>query len=83
MLQGKEMLTFPNDTAIGALMEYISDPSRVDFQPMNISFGLMPGYLQMGEVEKPKKKMPKKERRLKASAQALSISRELAEAVGY
>lgn len=35
----------PSSTALGALIAYISDPSRTQFQPMNISFGLMPEYL--------------------------------------
>lgn len=45
VLQEKEPLIFPNDTAIGALIAYVSDPTRTNFQPMNVSFGLMPHYL--------------------------------------
>ncbi|MDR0248493.1 MAG: methylenetetrahydrofolate--tRNA-(uracil(54)-C(5))-methyltransferase (FADH(2)-oxidizing) TrmFO [Oscillospiraceae bacterium] len=33
---------FPEDTALGALGRYISDPRAEDFQPMNINFGLFP-----------------------------------------
>ena len=32
---------FPKETAIGALALYISDESIVDFQPMNINFGIV------------------------------------------
>lgn len=35
-------VNFPRETAIGALALYISDSSIVDFQPMNINFGLIP-----------------------------------------
>lgn len=42
--RGLETLVFPQDTAIGALLAYISDVSRQDFQPMNISYGIMPSY---------------------------------------
>ncbi len=42
-LQGKEILTLPNITMMGALSRYISDSTVVDFQPMGASFGLLPG----------------------------------------
>jgi len=32
----------PSETAIGALIRYITDQSIKDFQPMNINFGLFP-----------------------------------------
>ncbi len=73
LVQGKEPLIFPGDTAIGSLMAYISDPERKYFQPMNISFGLMPSYVQgYGENRDTKKRQPKKDRRLNTSEQALS-----------
>ena len=43
--EGLAPIIAPIETATGALMAYISDPSRKNFQPMNISFGLMPSYL--------------------------------------
>lgn len=41
-LNGKEPVEFPTATAIGALSHYISTPNS-DFQPMNITFGLIDG----------------------------------------
>lgn len=41
-LQGKELLQFPFDTAIGSLMNYITTAKSTKFQPMNINFGLLP-----------------------------------------
>ena len=41
VLTNKDIVPFPETTAIGALARYISDPSISDFQPMNINFGLM------------------------------------------
>ncbi|NLH46639.1 MAG: hypothetical protein GX451_11030 [Acholeplasmataceae bacterium] len=38
----KEPVTFPLETAIGALAHYISSANTKNFQPMNINFGLMP-----------------------------------------
>jgi methylenetetrahydrofolate--tRNA-(uracil-5-)-methyltransferase len=32
----------PPTTALGALLRYIADPERKNFQPMNVSFGLLP-----------------------------------------
>ena len=37
---GKDRIEFPSCTAIGALSNYISDPSIKHFQPMNVNFGL-------------------------------------------
>ncbi len=42
-LLGQPPLDFPKETAIGALALYVSNESVVDFQPMNINFGIMPG----------------------------------------
>ena len=41
-LTGKPPVDFPRETAMGALALYISDQSVVNFQPMNINFGLIP-----------------------------------------
>ena len=41
-LNGREPVEFPTATAIGALSHYISTPNS-DFQPMNITFGLIDG----------------------------------------
>ena len=39
---GKETITLPKETMIGALARYITDDSIVKFQPMGASFGLLP-----------------------------------------
>ena len=72
LLQEKDLLEFPKETAIGSLMNYISDSERKNFQPMNISFGLMPSYAVPTD-KKQRKKMSKKDRRLNTSKQALEI----------
>lgn len=56
-LLGKEPVTFPQKTAIGALSHYISDRSVTDFQPMNINFGLIEplGYRVKGKQAKNEK----------------------------
>ena len=53
-LEGKEPVNFPRETAIGALALYISDQSVINFQPMNINFGLIPqlGYRVKGKRNK-------------------------------
>ena len=53
-LQGKDPVNFPKETATGALALYISDSSVVNFQPMNINFGLIPqlGYRVRGKRNK-------------------------------
>ncbi len=76
MLREQSLLQFPQETAIGALMAYISDTERKDFQPMNISYGLMPSYLDSPRRDG-KRKLSKKERRIIAAEHALDISRTL------
>ena len=41
-LRGKEEITLPLDTMIGALSHYISDESVADFQPMGCNMGIRP-----------------------------------------
>ena len=53
-LMDKDPINFPRETAMGALSLYISDESVVNFQPMNINFGLIPqlGYRVKGKRNK-------------------------------
>jgi methylenetetrahydrofolate--tRNA-(uracil-5-)-methyltransferase len=70
-LNQEEQITHSIETAIGALMYYISDPSREYFQPMNISYGLMPSYANaLAGV----KKKDKKEVRISIAKRALEIT---------
>ncbi|THB61471.1 FADH(2)-oxidizing methylenetetrahydrofolate--tRNA-(uracil(54)-C(5))-methyltransferase TrmFO [Vagococcus silagei] len=39
---GKEVVTFPVETAIGGMANYITHTSAKHFQPMNVNFGLFP-----------------------------------------
>lgn len=39
---GKKPLILPEFTMIGALLNYITNPTVVDFQPMGANFGIMP-----------------------------------------
>ena len=41
LILGKNMIDFPRETAIGALSHYISDESIKNFQPMNVTFGII------------------------------------------
>ena len=51
---GGPLPDFPRETAIGALAAYISDESVVNFQPMNVNFGIMSalGYRVKGKANK-------------------------------
>ena len=53
-LLGEAPLDFTRRTAIGALAAYVSDESVVDFQPMNVNFGIMEplGYRVKGKRNK-------------------------------
>ena len=53
-LKGQAPIDFPSETAVGALGLYVSNGSIVNFQPMNINFGIMPplGYRVKGKRNK-------------------------------
>jgi len=53
-LRNKKTLLFPPETAMGALMNYITSADPDNFQPMNVNFGLFPPL---------KEKAPKKKKR--------------------
>lgn len=42
MLQGKDMVSLPETTMLGALSKYISDESVEKFQPMGCNMGILP-----------------------------------------
>jgi len=42
MLRGMELLVFPRDTMIGALIHYICHARPAGFQPMKANFGILP-----------------------------------------
>ena len=41
-LTGRPPINFPQETAVGALALYVSNPAATSFQPMNINFGIIP-----------------------------------------
>lgn len=51
---GKDPLDLTNNTALGALMSFVSDTTVTNYQPMNINFGLIEplGYKIRGKQEK-------------------------------
>ena len=67
-LQGQALLQLPGDTALGALLHYITDPTRKHFQPMNMNFGIMPSYT---ESEEAFRKRDKRERRLHVAERSM------------
>lgn len=81
LLQGQDLLTPSPFTAMGGLMHYISDPDRKDFQPMNISFGLIRGYGEGIDLAG-RKKAPKDEKRLLTAERALAETSQLAKEIG-
>ena len=49
LARGKPLVSPPQTTAIGGLVDYISNPQAKEFQPMNVNFGLLP---PLGEFRK-------------------------------
>jgi len=76
-LLSNELLELPVETALGSLLNYISDTERKYFQPMNISFGLMPTYSNTLVGEDGKKIKDKKEKRLRLANESIAISKSI------
>jgi methylenetetrahydrofolate--tRNA-(uracil-5-)-methyltransferase len=68
-MEGLPPIDFPQETAIGALAFYISNPTIRDFQPMNVNFGIIPplGYRVKG----------KRNKNAELSSRALNLLEEL------
>jgi methylenetetrahydrofolate--tRNA-(uracil-5-)-methyltransferase len=67
LLDGRESLRFPEETAIGALCRYVSTPQK-DFSPTNISYGLLPPIDAGRRASKQDKQRMAAERALEALA---------------
>lgn len=74
MLEDKKTMTLPDDTMIGALSAYISDPTVKKFQPMGANFGVLP------ELEN--RPRDKKERGAAYSQRALNSLNKYLEGIG-
>jgi methylenetetrahydrofolate--tRNA-(uracil-5-)-methyltransferase len=81
LLKGNELLNFPASTATGALLHYISDPDRKDFQPMNVSYGLIDSYENEPKRTDAGKKIPKKDRRISTAQKALEQITKLIDSI--
>ena len=67
-IHGGNLSPPPEATAHGALLAHISGTRIEDFQPMNINFGLLP----TGPKREGRRRLPRRERRLKVSEHALA-----------
>ncbi|MBL8184244.1 MAG: methylenetetrahydrofolate--tRNA-(uracil(54)-C(5))-methyltransferase (FADH(2)-oxidizing) TrmFO [Blastocatellia bacterium] len=68
VLRGQEMITAPQTSAIGALCRYVSNVETKNFQPVNITFGLLeplPVVLRKKHRQKRERHMIQVERALK------------------
>jgi len=52
LLNSREPIIFPEETAIGSLIKYITTHSPEDFQPMGINYGIMPEVRHTSRKEK-------------------------------
>jgi methylenetetrahydrofolate--tRNA-(uracil-5-)-methyltransferase len=54
LVAAKQPVVPPPTTALGALLRYVTDPERKNFQPMNVNFGLLPPLAEpvRGKVKK-------------------------------
>ncbi|MDX9872653.1 MAG: methylenetetrahydrofolate--tRNA-(uracil(54)-C(5))-methyltransferase (FADH(2)-oxidizing) TrmFO, partial [Clostridia bacterium] len=57
LYRGLETVSAPRESALGSLMHYITQAAPEHFQPMNITFGLMPAYEEKIRDKKKKKQL--------------------------
>ncbi|OPY59060.1 MAG: Methylenetetrahydrofolate--tRNA-(uracil-5-)-methyltransferase TrmFO [Pelotomaculum sp. PtaU1.Bin035] len=57
LIDGREPVVFPRETAHGSLAHYITTANPSHFQPMNITFGLFPPQLERVKDKKKRYKM--------------------------
>ena len=69
----------PRESATGALLSWITDPERKDFQPMNVSFGLIESYTAAPRL----RGQSKEARRLEAANRALAAIRKHIESIQH
>lgn len=69
LLGGKNLLTLPNETMLGALCHYITHASLKDFQPMKANFGILPSLVL-------EKKIGKRERGQLYAERAANVLKE-------
>ena len=65
-IQGENLLTFPTETMIGALLNYITSSEHKTFQPINSNWALVPPI-----------ELPKKERKNKKLKNELLAKRSV------
>jgi len=53
-LNGRETIVFPPETALGSLARHLEGSPSIDFQPMNINFGLIPPLEKRIKVKREK-----------------------------
>lgn len=80
-LLGLEPVIFPKETALGALLDYVTDQSIGDFQPMKMNFGLMTplGYKVKRSAEEKKLMTAKQAKNRLLAKKSLGIVAELLE----
>ncbi len=55
LLVGKNLVTFPETTMLGALCHYITHAAAADFQPMKANFGILPPLVIAGKGRRNKR----------------------------
>lgn len=73
-LQGKDMISLPRESMLGALSKYISDDTVVNFQPMGSNMGILPPLEERIK--------DKRERYKRISERGLKKLHELADELG-
>ncbi len=54
LVLGEELVTFPQETAIGDMAHYITTTNQKNFQPMNANFGLLKNCLLKLKIKRAK-----------------------------
>ncbi len=75
-LEGREIAAPPITTAMGALLNHITEEANAEtFQPMNVNFGLFPPLVRSEDSARPRKQPKREKPEAMAARGLLSIER--------
>ena len=75
-IKGENMLQFPKETMLGAMLHYISSADPEHFQPMKANFGLLPEIYSPKKMQKVQKYQIKAEKAMQAILEIAGRARD-------
>jgi methylenetetrahydrofolate--tRNA-(uracil-5-)-methyltransferase len=75
LMQGRELMTLPQTTMLGALCYYVTHADLADFQPMKANYGILPGLRSIRRVTKSMRSLAHRRKSLEDLSSYLELVR--------